>query len=117
MKLLRIGTLLAIVAVSLLAGTPALADPPPSNPNIDVFTFTCIRGSETQTFQAVGIAQSAQIAGQRLDGKGVIVFVRLEVNGQVLFEVPGQAGRSDVWSCSIAEKPGWVVNAFLTPRR
>jgi hypothetical protein len=117
MRLLRLGTILAIVAVPLLAGAPAMADPPPNNPNTSIFTFDCSRGSETQIFQAIGILQSAQIAGQRLDGHGVIVFSHIEVNGQVVFDVPGQAGRPDLWSCTISEASGVIVNAFLTPRR
>ena len=117
MKVLRTGILSAIVAVTLLASAPAMADPPPSNPNANVLTFDCSRGSETQTFQAVGILQSLQVAGQRLDGTGVIVFTHLEIDGQVIFDVPGQAGRSDLWSCTIAEVPGAVVVVLLTPRR
>jgi len=116
MRLLRIGTLLAIVALPLLAGAPALADPPSTNPNASPLTFVCVRGSETLTFQAMGILQSAQIAGQRLDGHGVIVFTRLLIDGQFIFEVPGQAGRPDLWSCTIAENPTVLLDAFLTPR-
>ena len=116
MRLARIGTILVIVAVPLLASAPAMADPPPVNPNTSVFTFDCSRGSETQTFQAVGILQSAQIAGQRLDGHGVIVFTHIEINGQVVFDIPGQAGRSDLWSCAIVEVPGASSDALLTPR-
>ena len=117
MKLLRSGILSAIVAVTLLASAPAMADPPPSNPNANVLTFDCSRGSETQIFQAVGILQNLAVVGQRLDGTGVIVFRHIEVDGQVIFDVPGQAGRSDLWSCTIAEAPGVVVVALLTPRR
>ena len=43
MKLLRTGILSAIVAVTLLASAPAMADPPPSNPNTNVLTFDCSR--------------------------------------------------------------------------
>ena len=117
MKLLRTGILSAIVAVTALASAPAMADPPPSNPNANVLTFDCSRGSETQIFQAVGILQNLAVVGQRLDGTGVIVFRHIEVDGQVIFDVPGQAGRSDLWSCTIAEAPGVVVVALLTPRR
>jgi len=117
MKLVRTGILSAIVAVALLASVPAMADPPPSNPNANVLTFDCSRGSETRTFQAVGILQSLQVAGQRLDGTGVIVFTHLEIDGQVIFDVPGQAGRSDLWSCTIEEIPGAVVVVLSTPRR
>jgi hypothetical protein len=114
---LRAGTLLAIVSLSFLVAAPAMADPPSTNPNVNPFTFTCVRGAETLTFQATGIAQSAQIAGQRLDGTGVIVFTRLVVDGQLIFEVPGQADRSDLWSCTVAEDPSLLLDAFLTPRR
>jgi hypothetical protein len=118
MRLVRPGILTAIIAVTLLASVPAMADPPPShNPNTSVFTFDCSRGSETRGFQAIAILQSASIAGQLLDGKGVIVFVHIEFNGQVVFDVPGQSGRSDLWSCTIAEAPGAVVVVLLTPRR
>jgi hypothetical protein len=116
MRLLRIGIFSAILATTLLASVPAMADPPPTNPNLSVFTFGCSRGSETQNFQAAGILQSAQIAGQRLDGHGVVIFTRIEIDGQVVFDIPGQAGRPDLWSCTIAEFPGAIVDVLLTPR-
>lgn len=118
MRLVRTGIVSAIIAVMLLASVPAMADPPPShNPNTSVFTFACSHGSETRTFQAIAILQSASIAGQLLNGNVVIVFTYIEFNGQVVFDVPGQAGRPDLWSCTIAEAPGAVVIALLTPRR
>ena len=43
--------------------------------------------------------------------------MHIEVDGQVVFDVPGQAGRSDLWSCTIAEIPGAEVDPLLTPRR
>ena len=116
MKLLRIGTVLAIVALPLLAGSPAMADPPPTNPNVNIFTFACSRASETQTFQAAGILQSLQIAGQRLDGHGVVSFTHFEIDGQVVFDIPGQSGRPNLWSCTVVEVPGAVVDVLLTPR-
>jgi hypothetical protein len=116
LKLARIAAISLIVATTLVAAAPAMADPPPTNPNGNVLTFDCSRGAETQHFQAIGILQSLQISGQRLDGHGVIVFTHIEVNGQVVFDVPGQAGRSDLWSCTISEAPGVLVDAFLTPR-
>jgi hypothetical protein len=116
MKLVRTVILSAIVAVMLAAGVPAMADPPPANPNGNVLTFECSRGTDTLTFQAVGILQSLSVAGQRSDGTGAIVFTHLEIDGQVVFDVPGQSGRSDLWSCSIVEIPGAVVQALLTPR-
>ena len=117
MRLVRRGVFSAVVAVTLLASVPAMADPPPSNPNTNVFTFACTRGSETRNFQAVGILQSAAIAGHLLDGTGTVIFTHLEIDGQVIFDVPGQSGRSDIWSCTIAEVPGSLVNVKLTPRR
>lgn len=118
MRLARIGTtIVAIIAITLLAGSPAMADPPPTNPNGSVFTFDCTRGSETQTFQAVSILQNNALAAQLVDGHGVIITVHAEVNGQVVFDIPGQSGRSDLWSCTIAEfPPGVVVEALVTPR-
>ena len=116
MRMLRIGTLLAIVLLPLQASAPAMADPPSTNPNVNPATFNCVRGSDTLTFQATGILQSAQIAGQRVDGTGVIVFTRLVIDGQLVFEVPGQAKRSDLWSCTVAENPSVLLDAFLTPR-
>lgn len=117
MKSVRAGILSAIIAVILIARVPAMADPPPSNRNTNVLTFDCRRGSASQTFQAVAIFQSLSVAGQRLNGTGVIVFKLIEVDGQVVFDVPGQAGRSDLWSCTIVEIPGAEVDALLTPRR
>ncbi len=117
MKSVRTGIFSAVVAVTLLGSVPAMADPPPSNPNASFYSFDCSRGSETMTFQAVSILQNAALALQRSDGNGVAVFMHVEVNGQVVFDIPGQAGRSDLWSCTIAEAPGAVVVALLTPRR
>ena len=71
------------------------------NPNAGVFIFHCTRGAETQTFETVSIVQSAAIALQLLDGSGVIMYTHVEVNGQVVYERPGQAGRTDLWTCSI----------------
>ena len=115
MRLVRTVTLSAIVAVMVVASVPAMADPPPANPNRSVLTFECSRGAESQIFQAVGILQSLSVAGQRSDGTGVIVFTHIEIDGQVIFDVPGQSGRPDLWSCTIAEIPGAVIVARLTP--
>ena len=116
MRLARIASVAAIIGVSLTVSAPAMADPPVTNPNANIFTFDCTRGSEHQIFKAVGILQNAAIAGQRLDGHGVIVFTHVEVSGQVIFDKPGQAGRSDLWSCTIAELPGSQVDAVISPR-
>jgi hypothetical protein len=108
---------LASVALMLTVQHAATADPPATNKNADPLTFLCTRGTDVIQFQAVGIRQSAQIAGQVLTDHSVIVFVRLVVAGQIIFEVPGQAGRADLWSCAVLSNPGTFVDAFITPRR
>jgi hypothetical protein len=113
MKRMFLGVALAMAVAS---ASPALADPPPTNKNTSVLTFNCARGTETTTFQAAGIAQSRQLAGQVLDSTAVVVLVRIFVDGQVVFEIPGQVGRPDLWTCTIAEVPGGVGEVFLTPR-
>jgi hypothetical protein len=113
MKRMFLGVVLAMAVAST---SPALADPPPANKNASVLTFNCARGTETTSFQAVGIAQSRQLAGQVLDSTAVVVIVRIFVDGQVVFEIPGQIGRPDLWTCAIAEVPGGVGEVFLTPR-
>jgi hypothetical protein len=105
-----------VLAMAVASASPALADPPPTNKNTSVLTFNCTRGTETTTFQAAGIAQSRQLAGQILDSTAVVVIVRIFVDGQVVFEIPGQVGRPDLWTCTIAEVPGGVGEVFLTPR-
>jgi hypothetical protein len=105
-----------VLAMAVASASPALADPPPTNKNTSVLTFNCARGTETTTFQAAGIAQSRQLAGQVLDSTAVVVLVRIFVDGQVVFEIPGQVGRPDLWTCTIAEVPGGVGEVFLTPR-
>jgi hypothetical protein len=113
--MLRIARLpvLATVVVALLAA-PASADP--ANKNADVLTFECTRGSATTTFRAVGILQSRQVTGQVLGSTSVVTTVHIEINGQVIFDIPGQAGRSDLWTCSVEEIPGALAYVFLTPR-
>jgi hypothetical protein len=107
----------AVVSVSLLSSAPALADPPPEhNPNTVVWTFHCSRGGETLSFQAIGISQSAQIALQLLDETGIVTFTHVEVNGQVVYDIRGQADRSDLWTCTIEGFAGVIAQVFLTPR-
>jgi hypothetical protein len=117
MKLLRIGTLAAIVVLPLLASAPAMADPPPTNPNMNVSTFNCVRGSETLAFQAVSITQNNAIALQLVGSTSVVHIVHVTVNGQVVLDIPGQSGRSDIWSCTSSfTGPGVVLDVFLSPR-
>ena len=105
-----------VIASALISASPAFADPPSTNKNVSPATFSCTRGTEQLQFEAVGIGQSAQIAGQVTTSNSVIVFVRLVINGQIIFEVPGQIGRSDLWSCAVTSNPGVFVDAFITPR-
>ena len=117
MKLARI-VAVVVMSVSLSSIAPALADPSPTNnPNTSIFTFDCSRGTETLSFAAIAIGQSQSISGHLLDGPGTVVFTHIEVDGQVIFDSPGQAGRSDVWTCTIEELTGVIVQVFLTPRR
>ena len=117
MKLLRIGTLVTIVALPLLAGSPAMADPPPTNPNMNQSAFNCVRGSETLDFQVVSITQNQAIALQVVNSTDVVHIVHVTVNGQVVFDIPGQSGRSDLWSCTASYVgPGVVLDVFLSPR-
>jgi hypothetical protein len=107
----------ALVATVLTSASPALADPPPeNNPNAGVFTFHCTRGAETRSFETISIVQSAAIALQLLDGTGVIMYTHVEVNGQVVYDRPGQAGRTDLWTCTIEGFTGVVAQMFVTPR-
>ena len=118
MQHIRAIAVVALVSVSLLLGAPALADPPPGqNPNAGEFIFHCTRGAETQTFETISIVQSGAIALQLLDGTGVIMYTHVEVNGQVVYDRPGQAGRPDLWTCSIEGFTGVVAQMFVTPRR
>jgi hypothetical protein len=116
MKLARI-VAAVVISVSLTSIAPALADPPPThNPNTSIWTFHCSRGVETLSFQSIGIVQSAQISGQIVDGGGTQIFTHVEVNGQVVYDIPGQADRSDLWTCTIEELTGVVAQVVVTPR-
>jgi hypothetical protein len=116
MKLARI-VAVVVMSVSFSSIAPAMADPSPThNPNTSVFTFDCSRGSETLHFEAIAIAQSQSISGHVVDGKGSVVFTHVEVDGQVVYDTPGQADRSDLWTCTIEELTGVVVQVFVTPR-
>ena len=108
--------LVAMLAAVLTAASPALADPPlEHNKNAGTRIFHCSREAVTQTFEATSIVQSAAIALQLVDGTGVIMFVHVEVNGQVVYDRPGQAGRSDLWTCT-EEGFTYVAQMLVTPR-
>jgi hypothetical protein len=117
MRLARRVAVVTVAFASLLLGSPALADPPlEQNPNAGVFTFHCTRGTETQTFETISIVQNAAIALQLVDGTGAIMYTHVEVNGQVVYDRPGQAGRTDLWTCTIEGFTGVVAQMFVTPR-
>jgi hypothetical protein len=114
MKRLILGVGLALAVTS---ASPAMADPPSTNENMIVWNYDCVRGSETLAFQAASISQNQALALQLLDGTAVVHNVHAELlDGQVVFDIPGQSERPDLWSCTIAEVPGVVVDVFLTPR-
>jgi len=117
MKSRRVVLLLSTVALAIasLSG-PALADPPPGNKNINPFTFDCTRGSDSRHFVAVGIGQSAQIAGQVVGTTEVVMFVQIIDHGVVVFDIPGLATSDALWTCTIGEFPDVVTRVIITPR-
>jgi len=44
------------------------------------------------------------------------MYTHVEVNGQVVYDRPGQAGRTDLWTCTIEGFTGVVAQMFVTPR-
>jgi len=116
MKLIRAIAVVGLVSVSLVWGAPALADPPlEDNPNAATYIFHCSRGTETQTFEGTSIVQNKAIALQLADGTGVMMFVHVEVNGQVVYDRPGLAAQSDLWTCT-QEGATYVAQMLVTPR-
>jgi hypothetical protein len=113
----RVFLFVGMVALAISSPTgPALADPPPSNKNINPFTFDCARGSESRQFVAVAIGQSASIAGQVTGTMEVVRFVQIIDHGVVVFDVPGLSSRDALWTCSIEQVPDVVVKVMITPR-
>jgi hypothetical protein len=108
--------LVALLATALTSASPALADPPlEQNKNAGLLTLICSRGAEQRTFVAGGIVHSAAIGGPLVDGTGVIMFVHVEVNGQVVYDRPGLAGQSDLWTCT-EEGSTFIAQMLVTPR-
>ena len=56
------------------------------------------------------------ISGHVVDGRGTQIFTHVEVNGQVVYDTPGQSHRSDLWTCTIDELTGVIAQVALTPR-
>ena len=106
---------LSIGAATNLISGPAVADP--DNKNVAPLTFDCVRGNQTRHLVAVGIAQSQQISGQVVSETAVILFKRIIIDGQVVFAVPGWEGRPSLWTCTVQELPGVLVEAAITPLR
>jgi hypothetical protein len=116
MKSLRV--LLLVGLVTLLVGSAAgsaFADPPLSNKNVNPFTFDCARGSETRSFVAIGIGQSAQITGQIVGTTEVVMIVQIIDQGVVLLDIAALSSRDAVWTCTIEEIPG-VARVLIMPR-
>jgi hypothetical protein len=112
------GMILGIVTLATFSGAPAMADPPQgTNPQATVVTFTCTRGGQTQSFQVASIGPNQAAAGQLLDGTGVVVLTHIEDDqGNVFYDVPGQADRTDLWTCTTPDFPGGIFTLFFTPR-
>jgi hypothetical protein len=117
MRSRRVVHVVGMVVLTLTSLTgPALADPPPSNKNINPFTFDCTRGSESRQFVGVAIGQSASIAGQVVGTTEVVMFVQIIVQGVVVFDIPGLSTRSELWTCTVEEVPDLVAKVMITPR-
>jgi hypothetical protein len=117
MKRLRVLLLVGLAALFIASVTgPALADPPPSNKNVNPFMFDCTRGSVTRHFVAIGIGQSAQLAGQIVGTSEVVMFVQVIAQGVLVFDIPGLSSSDALWTCTIEEVPDLVVEVLITPR-
>jgi hypothetical protein len=113
----RLVLIVGMVALAMASVTgPAFADPPPSNKNINPFTFDCVRGSESRQFVGVAIGQSASIAGQVVGTTEVVRFVQIIDHGLVVFDIPGLSTRDTLWTCTVEEVPDLVVKVMITPR-
>jgi hypothetical protein len=117
MKSLRVLLLVGLVALLVGSGTgSAFADPPQSNKNVNPLTFDCTRGSETRSFVAIGIGQSAQITGQVVGTPEVVMIVQIVDQGVVVFDIAALSSRDAVWTCTIEEIPGAVARVLIMPR-
>jgi len=116
MKALRVVSVavsLTVVVGALAA--PALADPPLGEKNVSPLTFDSTRGSASRHFVAVGITQSAQIAGQIVGTNEVVMFVQIVDDGAVVFNIKGLASSDQLWTCTIDELPGVVAKVTIRP--
>jgi hypothetical protein len=118
MKGLRVLLLVGLVALFVASGTgSAIADPPQSNKNVSPLTFDCARGSETRSFVAIGIGQSAQITGQIVGTSEVVMIVQIiNDQGVVVFDIAALSSSDAVWTCTIEEIPGVVGEVLIMPR-
>ena len=103
----------AVLLAWLAVATPAKADPVKS-PNSQVVVFTCAGGV---SFSVVTISQNQSSAAQVLDGgSGVFHLTRVvSPDGTTVFEVPGQANKTQVTGCTTSTFPGFVGEGFLSP--
>jgi len=65
---------------------------------------------------AIGIGQSAQIAGQIQGTNEVVRFVQINDHGVVVFDIPGLSSSDTVWTCTVQEAPDVVFKVMITPR-
>jgi len=109
-RVTRVAASALIASVLIIGGTGvASADPPLSNKNARPVTLTC--GSET--YQAV-IAKATQFL--LVDSTQTYVVTSLSSNGQLLFEVPGLASRSDQVTCTFSlDGRTFQSTGFFTP--
>ena len=102
-----LGCVSAVVATSAMAvAAPAQAAPTASA------ELTC--GSTAVVVTGFGRGQVLHVVGQETN----FVVVRAETGGTVVFDNPGQAGRTDVVDCTTTTPAGrdFRFAGFFTPR-
>lgn len=89
---------------------------PHDGPQSQTIELTCERGV---TFTVVTIEQNAAVAAHVVAGDAAKVFLltRAEVDGVVVFSIPGPASapKTAVTDCTSPTYPGVVVGGFLIP--
>jgi len=105
----------ALLALLVFAPQSAAA-PPQDSPQAQTLRITCTGGV---AFTVVTIEQNSAVAAQVVAGVNAKVFLltRAEVDGEVIFDIPGpaRAGKTSVTGCTSPTFPGVVVAGFLVP--
>ena len=103
----------AALVTSLALAAPAAAAPT-NSPQSQVVEFSCEGGVH---FTVVTIAQNQASAVQVLAGaSGVFHLTRVVgPDGEVAFEFPGQADKTDVTGCTTPAFPGFTGEGFFAP--